>query len=140
MPYWLESFLNSPQALTVAGIAVVVVVAWMLLTRQPGAFKAFDTAGGEVKVTRKAVRDLVRRCCEELGEVNSASVRIRLKAGMLHVCVRLRVLRSGNLKAISGYLREQISQVLTDNLGVEGIGEIEITVVGILEDPKPVEG
>ncbi|MGH8021335.1 MAG: hypothetical protein ACREIA_24250 [Opitutaceae bacterium] len=140
MPYWLESFLNSPQALLVAAIVVVAVVLWIVLTKQPATFKAFDTAGGEVKVTRKAVRDLVRRCCEELKEVTSASVHIRLKAGTLHVRVRLRVLRSANLKAISGYLREQISRVLTDNLGVEGIGDIEIIVASILEDPKPVEG
>ena len=59
---------------------------------------------------------------------------------MTQLGVRLRVLRSANLKAISGYLREQISEALTENLGVEAIGDIEITVVGIIEEAKPVEG
>ena len=106
--------------------------------RQPRTFKAFDTDGGGVLVTRKAVRDLVRRCCEEMGEIGSAHIGIRLKGGTLNARVRLRVHRNANLKGISGYLREQIIQALTENLGVEGIGDIEIVVVGILEDAKPV--
>ncbi len=136
MPYWLESLLNNPfvtgGALGVAAVLVVLV----LLTRQPRRFRAFDTAGGEVLVTRKAVRELVQRCCEELGDVGSARVEIRLRGGEVRVGVRLRVRKSANLKGISGYLREQISTVLTENLGIERLGEIGILVVGILPDPE----
>ncbi|BET65537.1 hypothetical protein ASA1KI_04550 [Opitutales bacterium ASA1] len=135
MPYWLESLVRNGYVGGAAIGAVVVLVLWWICSRQPRVFKAFDTAGGQVRVTRKAVRELVRRCAEGVDHVKSARVEVAVRRGALFVDVKLRVERAVNLKAVSGYLREQITQVLTDNLGVDGIGDIAITVVGIVEDP-----
>lgn len=137
MPYWLENLLDSPVALGAIAAVVLILLLWVLLRRQPRSFRAFESESGEVMVTRKAVRELVQRCCEDLGEVGSAQARIEIRRGELHVQVGLRIRRNANLKGISGYLREQINQALTENLSIEKIGAIEIVVVGILEEPKP---
>lgn len=139
MPDWLEILLQSYLVIGAVVAIAVGILLWYALSRQPKTFKAFDSAGGEVHVTRKAVRELVRRCCEELGDVGSASTKIDIKNGLVHVTVHLRVRKSTNLKNVSGYLREQIGAVLSENLGVEEMGDIDIIVIGILEDPTSDE-
>ena len=119
-----------------AAAAFVLMFLWAWLRRPPRVMQAFNSEGGQVLVTRRAVKDLVQRCCEELGGVGSADVTVRIRSGELHTRVELRLRRNANLKGISGYLREQIAQALTENLGVEKLGEIDILVVGVIEEPK----
>ena len=134
MPYWLQDLLDNRYVLIGLAAAVVVVVLFIVARRQPRVFVAFGEGGDSVFITRKAVRELVQRCCEELGGVGAAHAQVRIRGGELYTRVELRLRRNANLKGISGYLREQISQALTENLGVEKIGEIEIVVIGILAD------
>jgi hypothetical protein len=134
MPYWLENLLSNRYFLPGLGAFVVLVIVIVLMRRQPKVFVAFGEGGDSVRITRRAVRELVQRCCEELGGVGSARADVRIRAGELHTRVELRLKRDANLKGITGYLREQISQALTENLGIEKIGDIEIVVVGILAD------
>jgi hypothetical protein len=88
-------------------------------------------------ITKRAVRELIQRCSEDLGDVGSADVTVTIKRGRLHTRVQLRLRRNANLKGISGYLREQVTQALTENLGVEEIGEVDIVVVGVLNEAAP---
>ena len=138
MPYWLQDLLESRYFPW--GLAAVVVLALFihLVRRQPRAFVAFGSAGGSVKVTRKAVRELVQRCCEELGGVGSARADVRIRRGALCTRVELRLRPNANLKGISNYLRQQIAAALTDNLGLENVGDIDVVVVGIFADEEPV--
>jgi hypothetical protein len=134
LPYWLQDLLDSPYVLGgFAAIAVVALIVYLLL-RQPREFAAFGEGDDRVFVTRRAVRELIQRCCEQLGNVGSAQVRVRIRSDLLHTHIALRVRKSANLKGISGYLREQVTHALTENLGIQKIGEIEIVVVGILAD------
>jgi hypothetical protein len=80
------------------------------------------------------VRELVRTCCEEIGDIGSARAYVRVKSGAVHVWVDLRVKRTTNLKGIASYLRQQIAQALTENLGIENLGEIEMVVVGMMDE------
>jgi hypothetical protein len=139
MPYWLQDVLEWRWfPWTVAAVAAIAVL-WRLILRQPSVFTAFGSAGGRVKITRKAVRELVQHCCEELGGVGSAHADVRLERGVLRTRVELRLRSNANLKGISSYLRQQISVALTENLGLENVGDIDIVVVGIfLEEPAGV--
>lgn len=134
MLYRLQTLLDSPEVIwsSVALVAIVVLAFWML--RQPRSFKAFDAEGGGVIVTRKAVRELVQRCCSDLHGVGSAKADVRVRSGEVSVRVALRTRRSANLKGISGHLREEIRVALMENLGIQNVGDVEIRVVGILDD------
>jgi len=133
MPYWLENLITSPYVIGGAVTAVVMLLLFALIRKQPRVVRAFDAEGGQVLVTRRAVRDLVQRCCEELGDVASAHARVEIKGGKLRTQVELRLRRNANLKGITGYLREQVTQALTENLGLEDLGEVDVIVVGVLE-------
>lgn len=135
MLYRLFAHLDSPYVIGGAAVALLLVLVVYFLRRQPKSFRAFGTGDGEVLVTRKAVRELVRTCCEEINDIGSARARIRVRGGSVHVWVDLRVRRTANLKGIASYLRQQIAQALTDNLGIENLGDIEMVVVGVLEEP-----
>ncbi len=134
MLYRLQTLLDSPEVIwsVVALVGILVVAYWIL--RQPRSFKAFDADGGGVIVTRKAVRELVQRCCSGLQGVGSAKATVSVRSGEVSVRVALRTRRSANLKGISGHLREEIHVALTENLGIEQVRDIEIKVVGILDD------
>jgi hypothetical protein len=134
MLFKLQTLVDSPYVLGSAAALVVLTVIIYLIARQPKSFKAFDAEGGGVIVTRKAVRELVQRCCTGLQGIGAAHARVTVHSGEVLVHVALRTRRSANLKGISSTLREEIRVALTENLGIEKIRDIEITVVGILED------
>lgn len=136
MFYKLQTLVDSPYVLGSAVALLVLSVVIYLLARQPKSFKAFDADGGGVIVTRKAVRELVQRCCSGLAGVGSANAHVSVRSGEVSVHVALRTRRSANLKGISGHLREEIRVALTENLGIRNVRDIEITVVGILDDAK----
>jgi hypothetical protein len=139
MLFKLQTLVDSPYVLGSAAALVVLTVVFYLLARQPKAFKAFDAEGGGVIVTRKAVRELVQRCCTGLQGIGAAHARITVHSGEVLVRVSLRTRRSANIKGISSTLREEIRVALTENLGIEKIRDIEITVVGILDDSSKDE-
>ena len=134
MLYKLQTLVDSPYVLGSAAALLVLTIVIYLIARQPKAFKAFDAEGGGVIVTRKAVRELVQRCCGVLQGVGAAHARVTIHSGEVLVRVSLRTRRSANLKGISLALREEIRVALTENMGIEKIRDIEITVVGILDD------
>lgn len=133
MPYWLENLIHSPYVIGGAVTAAAMLLLIALFRKQPRVVRAFDAEGGQVLVTRRAVRELVQRCCEELGDVASAHARVAIKGGKLRTQVELRLRRNANLKGITGYLREQVTLALTENLGLEDLGEVDVIVVGVLE-------
>lgn len=135
MLYRLSAYLDSPFIIGGAVAFIVLLIVLYFVLRQPRVFRAFGSGDGEVSVTRKAVRELVRTCCEEIGDVGSARAHIHVRRGEVSVRVDLRMRRSANLKGISSYLRQQIAQALTENLGIEKLGDIEMVVVGVLEEP-----
>lgn len=134
MLYKLQTLVDSPYVLGGAAALLVLTVIVYLLARQPKSFMAFESDGGGVIITRKAVRELVQRCCSGLRGVGSAVAHVSVRSGEVNVRVALRTRRSANLKGISSTLREEIRVALTENMGIEKIREIEITVTGILDD------
>jgi len=98
--------------------------------------QAFPTDGGQVLVTVRAVKELVLHCCDELSGDGSAEVRVHTRRGELRTRVELRLRRNANVKGVTSYLRERIVQALTENLGLENVGDIDIVVVGVLEETK----
>lgn len=139
MLYKLQTLVDSPYVLGSAAVLAVLSIVIYLIARQPKAFKAFESDSGGVMVTRKAVRELVQRCCSSLQGVGAAHAHVTIHSGEVLVRVALRTRRSANLKGISSSLREEIRVALTENLGIEKIRDIEITVVGILDDSSKDE-
>lgn len=142
MPYWLLDWLDSKYFIGGAWTFGVLLVLWLckaMMFRPPRVVQAFPTEGGQVLVTRRAVKELVLHCCEELGGNGSADVDVGIHAGELRTRIALKLRSNANVKGVTSYLRERIVQALTENLGLENLGAVDIVVVGVLEEPKPAK-
>lgn len=142
MPYWLQDWFDSKYFVGAASTLGVLFVLWLIkviMFRPPRVVQAFPTEGGQVLVTRRAVKELVVHCCDELAGTGSADVDISIRHGELRTRVELKLRRTANVKGVTSYLRERIVQALTENLGLDKLGDVDIVVVGVLEEPKPAK-
>jgi hypothetical protein len=77
---------------------------------------------------------MVQQCCEQLGDVGRAHAIINIHRNRLKIKVKLRVKKNASLKGISGFLKEQITQVLADSFGIEEISGLDVAVIGVLPE------
>jgi hypothetical protein len=139
MPYWLQDLLDSKYFIGGVITLGAVLLLWLIkavMFRPPRVVQAFQTEGGQVMVTRRAVKELVEHCCDELSGTGSADVDIAIRQGELRTRVELKLRSNANVKGVTAYLRERIVQALTENLGLDKLGDVDIVVVGVLEEPK----
>jgi hypothetical protein len=62
--------------------------------------------------------------------VAKPSIRIRVKSGRTHLEVRLKLMSGGRLTEVAATLKEHLTRALEENLGIEKLGPINITVTG----------
>lgn len=139
MPFWLQDLFDSKYfvgGITTFGALFLLWLIKCIMFRPPRVVQAFPTEGGQVFVTRRAVKEMVEHCCEELSGTGSADVDVNIRRGELRTRVELKLRRNANVKGVTSYLRERIVQALTENLGLESLGEVDIVVVGVLEETK----
>jgi hypothetical protein len=113
------------------------------LRRQPKHVVAYRTENGEVTVSRHAIVELVQTSCAQLGEVAKPRVKIRIKRGTPHFDVRVKLLGGGRLRQIEETLQTHLRRALTENLGIEQLGAINIVAVGFksgrITEPTPTQ-
>lgn len=119
--------LNYFYLLAALALAVVLV---LLRRRQPGHVKAYSTDNGAVLVCRTAIVELVQSSCEQIKEVSKPRVQMRLKGGQTHFEVRLKLAPGGQLRLIESMLQAHLRRALTENLGIENLGRINIVATG----------
>ncbi len=138
-----DTFVSSPYfPYVICGLTSLIFLLILLrifwkLTRQ---FTAFNDENGSVTVSQRAIRQMVQQCCEQLGDVGRAHAIIHIHRNQLKIKVKLRVKKNASLKGISGFLKEQITQVLAESFGIEEISELDVAVIGVLpEEATSVE-
>jgi len=124
-------FLSQPPYLYICGAALVLAFLFLLLRRrQPSSVVAFTSEGGRVMVTRSAITELVHTSCNQLRDVAKPSIRIRVKRGQTNLEVRLKLASGGRLTEVAATLKEHLKAALQQNLGIDNLGSIDITVTG----------
>lgn len=124
-------YLAQPEYLYI-GIAVVVLafVLFLLIRRQPKNVTAYTTENGQVMVSRSAIIELVQTSCEQIKEITKPHVRINSKGGKTDFEVRLKLASGGQLRSIEETLQAHLRKALTENLGIEKLGRINIVATG----------
>ena len=102
----------------------------LLLRRQPKNVVAYTTENGRVMVSRHAIIDLVQTSCEQLENVSKPLVKIKGKGQATHLEVRIVLLSGGRLREIEQTLQSHLREALTENLGIESLGRINIVATG----------
>lgn len=128
-----ESLEELPQPeflyMCVATVALMLILI-LLLKRQPKNVVAYSTENGRVTVSRNAIVELVRTSCEQLKDVSKPQVKIHVKGQTSHFEVRIKLLSGGRLRQIEQTLQTHLRRALTENLGIESLGRINIVATG----------
>ena len=138
-----QSILRDDSFLIVAlgtGFALVLLLALKAsLQRRRKAISLFSSETGHIRVSPKALRELVTISCRNIGTTRP-HVYFYTKAAKLHLHVRLKMRSEQKLAETFSKLQEHLKQTLRENLGVEKLGSIDITVTGfkILHPEKNV--
>lgn len=123
--------LTRPEFLYVVGaILVLAIILILLIFRQPKNIVAYTTENGSVMVSRHAIIELVQTSCEQLEDVSKPLVKIKAKGQNTHFEVRIVLLSGGRLREIEQTLQNHLREALTENLGIESLGRINIVATG----------
>ena len=127
----LFNLLNEPAYLYAAGAIIALALFLILLVRrQPNKIVAYRTENGRVMVCRSAIVELIRTSCEQLENVAKPIVKIKIKGKTTHFDIRIQLKSSGRLRDIEQTLQVHLRQNLTENLGIEHLGQINIVASG----------
>jgi hypothetical protein len=134
--------LEQPAYAYIAGAALVFALLLILLRRrQPRSVVAYSTENGRVLVSRSAIVELVRTSCQQIESVSKPHVRVSTKGKFTHFEVRINLTSGGRLKTIEQTLQIHLRRALTENLGIEHLGKINIIAIGFKSGrialPKP---
>ena len=128
--------LTQTEFLYVGGaILVFAFLLVLLVRRQPKNVVAYTTENGRVMVSRHAIIGLVQTSCEQLENVSKPLVKIKGKGQATHLEVRIVLLSGGRLREIEQTLQSHLREALTENLGIESLGHINIVATGFKSGP-----
>lgn len=116
------------------GVALLILIFWLLLRRQPSAIEAFDSERGHVRVSRRAITEVARRACETMNGISRCNTRIKFRRGNLVIDVRIRLVAGHSLSEVCSELEHRMHRTLQDNLGIQRLGDINIMVTGFSGD------
>ena len=127
----LQNILSEPVYLYIGGAVLLLCLFFILyLRRQPSKVLAYATENGRVMVSRTAIVELVQTSCEQLNVVTKPRVRIKVKGRFTHLEVTIKLLSGGYLRAVEDTLQTHLRAALSQNLGIEELGQINIVADG----------
>ena len=126
----LEHFTQLEYLYTCAAALVLAFLLILLVRRQPKNVVAYSTENGQVMVSRSAIIELVQTSCEQIDEISKPQVRINTKGKKTGFEVKVKLASGGHLRSIEETLQTHLRRALTENLGIEGLGRINIIATG----------
>ncbi len=112
------------------GLLVLLGIFVLLIRRQPRQIVAYKTEHGKVLIARSAIRELVQSACEQLDGVSKPKTCIRIKGGRVHFDVSVKLVGTNQLRQVESTLQQHMRRALTENLGIEKLGNINVIATG----------
>ena len=133
-----------PLPSAIIGGSAILALLFLRLRKQPKKVVAYATDSGRVMVSRSAIVELVQTACAQLEEVSKPSVKIKVRGNTAHFQVHIKLASGGRLRDIEQTLQSHLRQALSENLGIEHLGMIDIVATGfksgkIATSPKPIQ-
>lgn len=118
----------------IIGIGLFVLVIIAVIKRQPNHVVAYTTDSGSVTVSRAAIVELVQSSCAQIEAVSKPRVTIMVKRRTAHFKVRIKLASGGRLRDVEHALQNHLRKSLSDNLGIEHLGKIDVIATGFKGD------
>ena len=121
-------FSNLQNLVMLGLIAFLLVYLIIFRKRQPKNIVAYSTENGDVTISRSAVVELVRTSCEQLDQISKPSLKVFTKKGLTHFNIRIHLSSGSSLKEVENTLQNHLRESLSQDLGIENLGDINIIV------------
>lgn len=128
------------------GLFLVLAVILRLLAhrkpREKDRYIDFESDGGSVGISTKAIRDFIEQICREFSGVKSVETQLVQEKGALDIHISAKVAAGNRIPELSRELQQRVRESVRESLGVEEIRNITIKVreiVGSSATPAPVD-
>ncbi len=139
---WLA---NHPlQTLMGSTLCILLVILYLYTERPRRAqeqFISFESEGGLVSISMKAVRDFLARLADEFAAIVHLEPVIRPAAGSIEVEMEVKVKSGTQIPELCRMLQERVRESIRENLGLTEIRGVKVSVKEIIAPPakKKVE-
>lgn len=138
MKQTLQALSGSPAAIALLWCALALFAVVLFVAFRPRRVLLAADAGGRLLITRRALHRLIEASCEQVRGIASARARISGTSGKFQTHIRLKIRPNAKLDAIQGYLKQEVAEIFRQNLGIANEGRVEIEIVGVASDDKPI--
>lgn len=119
-----------------AGIALMSLLCLWLLTSvrrpEPVQYISFDSEGGAVSLSTKAVRDFIQKVGDEFAAVAGLHPVLHVRGGAVDVDLDVRVKSGAHIPELCQMLQERVRESLRDHLGLNDVREVRVNVREII--------
>jgi hypothetical protein len=115
------------------GIAVVVIfllAIWRWIANRNKSLAVGSTELGGINVSHAAFQELVRSICVQAGISERVKVNFTVKRKKLHLTIRVKAPQAHTVHTLASRLQTDLAQALTEHLGIEKLGSIDVLIVG----------
>lgn len=126
----IERLCEPPYSYAIIVIIALIFCFILLKRRQPRKVVAYKTENGQVTVSRSAIVELVQTSCQQLNYVSKPRVKIKVKGKYTHFEVCLKLTSGASLRKIESTLQSHLRRALSEDLGIENLGRIDILATG----------
>jgi uncharacterized alkaline shock family protein YloU len=130
--------------LVAAGVGAILILAVILrwiggLGKKKTAYIDYQSEGGSVGISIRAIQDFIERVGREFPGVKSMETRLIQGKGILDIVVGIRVLSDNRIPELSQQLQQRIRESVRESLGLDEIGTITVQVKEIVGAPEAPE-
>ena len=135
--------INSALAIPLvsAGVGAILILAVVLrwaagFGRKRTAYIDYQSEGGSVGISTRAIQDFIERVCREFEGVKSIESRLIQGKGGLDIVIGLRVQSDNRIPELSQNLQQRIRESVRESLGLDELGKITVQVKEIVGAPE----
>jgi len=134
----MATLLAMPLVGAALGVVLIlsVVLRWVGgLGKKKEAFIDFQSDGGSVGISTKAIQDFIERVGKEFAAVKSIESTLIQDKGSLDIAMSVKVLSGNKIPELSQVLQQRVRESVRESLGLDEIRNITIQVQEIIGDP-----
>ncbi|HBO87771.1 MAG TPA: alkaline shock response membrane anchor protein AmaP [Verrucomicrobia bacterium] len=130
-------YLQAPLTSAFVGALMVlsVLLRWIGgLGSKADGFINFESDGGSVGISVRAIRDFVERTAKEFSAVKNVDSTLLSRQKKLEITLRVKVQAGNPIPEFSQVMQQRIRESMSDSLGIDQIGRITIHISEIVGD------
>lgn len=136
---WHELLLSlaiQPSTWFIFASLILLTLLWRFLHKRSEVFELLNEETGTINVSKHALTKLIQKSIQAIQPQSTPRVSLHTSKGRLTISANIKLFTTQNIRELSHNLRETISNLLSQNLGLDKIANIHITVTEFSNNPS----